>query len=388
MNESIQVEELFYSAVIGMCARAPALICRIFKRKISELVARWVINSKILVVLLMFGSGSAIADSLTSTDVVAPAVQVSVTNYVSAKTALQFDKYYARAGDINQFSHSRDVVGIDNRSSRRLNRDTLYSIAIVDISAGAVVEMPESGARYMSLQVVNEDGYTNAVFHGAGRYDLTMEQFDTPFVWLLVRTLVSASIEKDVEIARGVQDQLRVFSASSRPYRHVEYDQESFETTTHHLVELGKGLTNNAKSAGSREEVDPIKQLVLSAYGFGTLPETESFLITVQPDLPDDGAYVLNVKDVPVDGFWSLAMYNKEGYFEKNDYESYGVSDQSAEKNADGSITIHFGGDPRSINYIPLTDGWNYVVRLYRPREEILSGNWTFPEVSELGRTP
>ena len=97
---------------------------------------------------------------------------------------------------------------------------------------------------------------------------------------------------------------------------------------------------------------------------------------------------MLTVKDVPVDGFWSLAMYNKEGYFEKNDYESYGVSYQSAEKNADGSITIHFGGDPRSVNYIPLTDGWNYVVRLYRPREEILSGNWTFPEVSELGRTP
>jgi hypothetical protein len=316
------------------------------------------------------------------------AVKVNAMNYVRAKTALQFDKYYARAGGINRFSHSRNVVGIDNRSSKRLNRDTLYSVAIVDISEGAVVEMPKAAGRYMSLQVVDEEGYTNAVFHGGGRHKLDMNQFETPYVWLLVRTLVSPDVPNDIEVARGLQDQLAIDSQSDRPYEHPAYDAESFGTTTGHLLELGKGLEDNAGAAGSRGEVDPIKQLLVAAYGFGTLPERESLLLTVNPDLPHTAAYVLTVKDVPVDGFWSLAMYNKEGYFEKNDYESYGVSDQSAEKNADGSITIHFGGDPRSANYIPLTDGWNYVVRLYRPREEVLSGHWTFPEVSELGRTP
>ncbi|MFT6368146.1 MAG: hypothetical protein ACJAUG_001795 [Halioglobus sp.] len=35
----------------------------------------------------------------------------------------------------------------------------------------------------------------------------------------------------------------------------------------------------------------------------------------------------------------------------------------SQTKNTDGSITLHFGGDPQSANYILLTDGWNYVVR-------------------------
>ncbi|WP_279244805.1 DUF1214 domain-containing protein [Candidatus Litorirhabdus singularis] len=313
-------------------------------------------------------------------------IKVSALNYVRAKTALQFDKYYASAGDINRFSHSRNVAGLENRSSKRLNRDTLYSVAIVDISEGAVVEMPEAAGRYMSLQVVNEEGYTNAVFHGGGSYKLDMNQFETSYVWLLVRTLVSPEITNDIEVARVLQDQLAIQSQSDRPYQHPAYDAESFGATTEHLLALGKGLEDNAGAAGSREEVDPIKQLLASAYGFGTLPERESLLLTVNPDLPHTGAYVLTVKDVPVDGFWSLAMYNKDGYFEQNDYGSYGVSDQSAEKNADGSITIHFGGDPQSSNYIPLTDGWNYVVRLYRPLEEILSGDWTFPEVSELHR--
>jgi hypothetical protein len=336
--------------------------------------------------MILLASGLASAGPAGHEERVSAVIKVNALNYVRAKTALQFDKYYASAGGINRFSHSRSVAGIENRSSKRLNRDTLYSVAIVDISEGAVVEMPEAAGRYMSLQVVNEEGYTNAVFHGGGRYKLDMNQFETSYVWLLVRTLVSSDSTSDIKVARGLQDQLAIDSESDRPYEHPVYDTESFGTITGHLLELGKGLEDNAGAAGSREEVDPIKQLLAAAYGFGTLPERESLLLTVNPDLPHTGAYVLTVKDVPVDGFWSLAMYNKDGYFEKNNYESYAVSDQSAEKNADGSITIHFGGDSRSINYIPLTEGWNYVVRLYRPREEILSGHWTFPEVSELGR--
>jgi hypothetical protein len=44
-------------------------------------------------------------------------------------------------------------------------------------------------------------------------------------------------------------------------------------------------------------------------------------------------------------------------------------------------VTIQFGGcDGAAINCIPVTSGWNYWVRLYRPRKEILDGTWKFPE--------
>ena len=52
--------------------------------------------------------------------------------------------------------------------------------------------------------------------------------------------------------------------------------------------------------------------------------------------------------------------------------------------NKDGSITIHFGGDPKSVNYLPITEGWNYVIRLYQPRQEILDGSWTFPQIEPV----
>ena len=49
-----------------------------------------------------------------------------------------------------------------------------------------------------------------------------------------------------------------------------------------------------------------------------------------------------------------------------------------------GSVTVHFGGcDDDRPNCLPIMDGWNYTVRLYRPRREILDGTWTFPELEE-----
>lgn len=307
-------------------------------------------------------------------------IKVTALNYVQAKTAIQFDKYLARAGGkLNTFSHGRRVADINSRSSKRLNRDTLYSVAIVDISKGASIQIPEAGDRYMSVQVVNQDGFTNKIFHGAGRHYLTVAEFDTPYVWLLVRTLVLENIPGDMQAAQVLQDQMSIDSASERPYTHADYDPLSMSATTALLTELGKGISDNAKAAGTKEQVDPIKQLLLAAYGFGTLPESESLLLTVQPNLPADGAYTLTVEDVPVDGFWSLAMYNREGYFNKNPYDSYGFGDRTAVKNADGSITLHFGGDPNRVNYIPITEGWNYVVRMYRPRAGLLDGTWKFP---------
>jgi hypothetical protein len=323
----------------------------------------------------------AAADSKTSSDL----VTVDAFNYVRAKTAIQFDKYLSRAdGKINTFYHRRAVVGIDAKSSKRLNRDTLYSAAIVDISQGATVVMPDVGDRYVSVQVVNEEGFTNKVFHGGGSHSLTVKEFDTPYVWLLVRTLVFDSIAGDVAAANALQDQMKINSASAKTYTHPAYDPVSFVDTTTPLLELGKGIKDNSKAAGTKQQVDPIKQLLLSAYGFGTLPETESFLITVEPNLSSNKAYTLTVKDVPVDSFWSLAMYNKDGYFEENEYNSYGFGDRTAKKNSDGSVTLHFGGSPENINFIPLSEGWNYVVRLYRPRAEVLDGTWEFPEVKEV----
>ena len=83
---------------------------------------------------------------------------------------------------------------------------------------------------------------------------------------------------------------------------------------------------------------------------------------------------------MPVNGFWSISIYNKDGYFEKNKFDSYSINNLTAKPNKDGSYTINFGGcDDDRINCLYVMDGWNYAVRLYQPQEVIQQGKWKFP---------
>ena len=86
--------------------------------------------------------------------------------------------------------------------------------------------------------------------------------------------------------------------------------------------------------------------------------------------------------DVPVGAFWSVSLYNAEGFFEKNDIDGYVINSVMGERNEDGSMTVHLGGcDDGRANCLPIMEGWNYIVRLYQPGPEILDGSWTFPDV-------
>ena len=89
---------------------------------------------------------------------------------------------------------------------------------------------------------------------------------------------------------------------------------------------------------------------------------------------------------MPVDGFWSVIVYNKEGYIPQNKRKVYSFNNLTAKPDADGSVTIQFGGDPAAaVNRIPIVKDWNYTVRLYRPRKEILDGTSRFPEAVAVG---
>ncbi len=127
-------------------------------------------------------------------------------------------------------------------------------------------------------------------------------------------------------------------------------------------------------------EVDPVEHLIGAARGWGGNPEKGALYLTVDPQ-QNNGVtpYTLVVKDVPVDGFWSITVYNKDGFFEPPD-NAISVNNVTAKKNADKTTTIYFGGDASAPNYLRIMPGWNYTVRMYRPRREVLDGSWKFPE--------
>ena len=66
--------------------------------------------------------------------------------------------------------------------------------------------------------------------------------------------------------------------------------------------------------------------------------------------------------------------------------DAYSLNNITAKKDADGSVTVQFGGcDGKAATCLPIFPGWSYMVRLYRPRKEVLNGTWKFPEAQPAG---
>ena len=307
-------------------------------------------------------------------------VRVTVDNFVRAETAFQFDRMVKMAGGINKWSHLRMPTPLDKQSVIRMNRDTLYSFAIVDISEGATIMIPDSGKRYLSVMVVNEDQYINKIYHEGGTYKLTMEEFDTPYVNLSVRILADPFDPADIKEANALQDKLMLEAVSAKPYSHPNYDKESYQAVYKPLLELAAvGISDAQRMFGKEVEVDQVRHLLGAAFGWGGLPTYEAFYLTNNEPRPA-GRYQLTVNAVPVDAFWSISIYNKDGYFEKNKYDSYSINSVTAKQNEDGSVTVNFGPtEDGQDNFLYVMDGWNYTVRLYRPSQEVQDGKWTFP---------
>jgi len=310
--------------------------------------------------------------------------KITVDNFERAETNAMFASIGAGAGGVNTWWHFRQPTPLDRQTVIRMNQDTLYSSALVDISEGATITIPDAGDRYLSVMVIDQDHYIKRVIHDAGDYELTTAEFDSPFVLVAARTLVDPADPADVAEVNALQDGFGVVAASALPFDPPEVDEASLTDTRNALLELARGLDGFDRTFGRREDVSPVRHLIGTAAGWGGLPETEAFYVNVDPGLPV-AEYELTVKDVPVDAFWSISLYNSKGFFEPNVRNKNSVNSVTAVPNADGSTTVRFGArDSDEENYLPIMEGWNYIVRLYRPRPEILDGSWVFPSVVAL----
>jgi hypothetical protein len=308
-------------------------------------------------------------------------VQVTPDNFNRAET----DMVFAGGGgkDIGRFSHHREPMPLDFHIVRP-NRDTLYSLSVFDLDAGPVtITLPNAGQRFMTMQVIDEDHYTPEVVYGAGSYTFTREKIGTRYVSLGVRILVDPTNSEDVKQVHALQDAISVRQPGGPGRFEVpNWDQASQKKVRDALLALAVTLPDTKRTFGARDQVDPVRHLIGTAFAFGGNPEKDALYLNITPS-KNDGATVhrLTVKNVPVDAFWSISVYNAEGHFQKNAFDAYTLNNTTAKKEADGSISVQFGAcDGKIPNCLPIMNGWNYMVRLYRPRAEILNGTWKFPE--------
>jgi hypothetical protein len=325
---------------------------------------------------------AAIADTKPVTAAVGETKPVIWDNWVRAETDKMF-KNFAEHGGFGKFLKTRKPTPIDAQTVVRMNRDTLYSFGIFDLTSPVTITIPDTGKRFNSMMVLNQDEYIpTPVVYKPGKYTLTQKEVGTRYVAVIFRTFVDASDPADIKKGNAIQDQLKVKQASVGKFDVPNWDQKSQDRLRTAIQTLASTMKDTNQSFGSKEDTDELAHFLGAAVGWGGNPAKDAEYLNFVPKQNDGKTpYTLTVKDVPLvdGGFWSISLYNAKGFFVKNDSNAYSINNITGKKAKDGSITIHFGGDPKQSNYLPIMDGWNYAVRMYRPKQQILDGTWKFP---------
>jgi hypothetical protein len=314
------------------------------------------------------------------------AIPVTVDNFIRAESDLYFGNI-VRDDGFGKFMHKREPSPIDEQLVIRTNRDTLYSAAVFDLDSGPVtITLPDSGKRFMSMQVFDEDEYVVQVVYGAGSHTYGKGRVGTRYIMVGIRTLVDPGDPKDLNTVHALQDAIQVEQKSIGRFEVPNWDPATQKKVRDALLTLGSTLHDMRHAFGAKDHVDPVRRLIGAAAAWGGNPEKDATYLNVTPSQNDGKTvYRLTVKDVPVNAFWSIIVYNKDGYIPKNEHDVYSLNSITAKKGADGSVTVQFGGyDGKTPNCLPIVPGWNYMVRLYRPRAEVLNGTWKFPEARRV----
>jgi hypothetical protein len=315
----------------------------------------------------------------------APALaeDVNLKNFVRAESDTMIRANMKMGGlTVGKLAHLREPTAPGKDAVIRSNQDTLYSAVVLDLTEPVTLTLPEIGGRYMSAHVINQDHYM-FVETQPGDYQLTEESVGSRFAIVWIRTFADVNDAEDIAEAHEAQDAIVVSGGGSGPFEAPDWNLEDLSIIRKALSDIAALGFETTYAFGRKDEVRPVDYLVGAAAGWAGLPKTAALYVIDSVNANDGSTpHVVTAKDVPVGEFWSITVYNKDGFLEPNDLNRNSYNNVTAERNDDGSVTIHFGGcgDGR-INCIPITPGWNYLIRMYEPKPEILDGSWTFPEI-------
>ncbi len=324
--------------------------------------------------------GALVTCVLTSATSVWASEKVTVDNFVRAETDMTMRRYEA-LGAFGKMFHLRAPTPLDRQDVIRMNRDTLYSFGIFDLTEPVTITIPETD-RWLSMMLVSQDHSIPPAIYTAGPHTITQEMIGTRYVTVIFRTLVNANDTADIKQANVVQDQIKVEQKNIGSLEVPDWEEASLTKVRDAINVLGSTLTDGSDMLGIKSELPPIHHLIGTAMGWGGNPKHDASYINGVPAQNDGKAnYAVTMRAVPVDGFWSITVYNKMGFMEPNDLGVNSINNLTATPNPEGGVTVHFGGcDDGRVNCIPITEGWNYIVRLYQPRQAFFDKTWTFPD--------
>jgi hypothetical protein len=314
-------------------------------------------------------------------------IQATVENYPTLESARQFLKNQELVG-VNNLLHKRQLTPTDQQPVVRMNRDTYYSLAVVDVSEGATITLPDiPEGKYMSVQGVTEDHRVLPMTYGSGTFELRTTKGE--HLYLVVRLDATFSEAE----AKAIQDQMIINANSNKEFTAEQVNKASFEQTENALKaqmptifkrEGASALVGmfTAPNDASKELFTKEKYAVGAAIGWGGAQMVDN-IYEVSGNYPTNKCYQATFEDPQDQAFWSVTVYNKQGFM-FNDVAN--ISSNTAERNADGTYTVSFGCGSDALNNIETENKsgvFNLGIRHYVPSQKVKDGYRILPFVKE-----
>ena len=195
---------------------------------------------------------------------------VTIDNFARAETDMTLDRY-VRQGAFGKFLHLRQPTPIDKQDVIRMNLDTLYSMGVFDLTEPVTIVKPDTGGRFLSMQVINQDHSMLPVEHGAGKFTFTKEKVGSRYVFILFRTFVDANDLADIKAANAVQDQIVSKQRSPGEFEIPDWDEVSLLEIRDAINVLAATRPDATGMFGDKSKLDPISHLLGTAFGWGEI---------------------------------------------------------------------------------------------------------------------
>ncbi|WP_294540438.1 DUF1254 domain-containing protein [uncultured Rhodoblastus sp.] len=305
-------------------------------------------------------------------------------NFIRAETDRNFHNIVGlNGGSVNKFYHFRSPTPLDKQTVVRMNKDTLYSGAIVDTAGGATVTLPQvPDGRYMSILLVDNDHYSPEVFYTPGIHNLPK---DTKFLGVFVRTqLFNPNDPAEIALVNKLQDQVVVNAKSADPLPPTRWDPASLKALTEQYEKDSLQYSSWKGMMGPRGKVDEQTRHIAAAAAWGLFPEWDATYLNYKgagdPNVCQKATYQIPENKA----FWSITVYGNDGYMKS---ENSIVNGANVKLNPDGSFTAYFGSKDACgdvPNRVDVSDGWNFLMRIYRPGPSVLDGSYKLPAAQQV----
>jgi hypothetical protein len=311
-------------------------------------------------------------------------VKVTPETYIRAETDRQFGEIVQMAGGINRFYHFRSPTPLDKQNVVRMNRDTLYSMGVVDTSKGATITVPELPKdRYASVYLVDNDHYCPFVIYTAGTHELPK---DTKYLGIGIRIQVFNPKDADeVTLVNKLQDQFVIKANNADPLPEFKWDRQSLKTLTTQYEKDSAKYSSWKGMQGPRGKVDEKTRHIAAAAAWGLFPEWDATYLNYSGGHDPKVGHKATYKVPDNKAFWSILIYGNDGFIKS---ENSLVNSSNVKLNPDGTFTVYFGskelcGDVP--NRLDVTEGWNFLMRVYRPGASVLDGTYNLPKPEPIG---